>query len=230
MPKRRTTWLYWKRGRAYGDFRDLGGRKEALKAPNEKLATTDPDVANKLVADRVARLTEKRRNLGLGIKEERKPAPTLGLYASRHLVLKKKDKECSNTWLAESERHLKLACQYFGEGRALDSIDPEALTAWVNHLRKQPSRRGGKLTDSTIRKMLNTLSNLYARAVSEQKATGVVSNPVAAMFSKPTPQPTEAAYLAPAEARFSWKRPGRTGPMPNRALSLRCTPSSALSC
>ncbi len=36
--------------------------------------------------------------------------------------------------------------------------------------------------------------------MSEQRTTGVTTNPVAAMFSKPTPRTTEAPYLEPEEA------------------------------
>ena len=48
--------------------------------------------------------------------------------------------------------------------------------------------------------MLNTLSNLFARAISERKTTGITRNPVADMFTKPTPKVIEAPYLEPGEA------------------------------
>ena len=205
MPKRRTTRVYWKGGRAYGDFRDLGGRLEALIPPEERVggkrgrATTDPDVAAKLAANRVKELTEKRKNVALGI-EEKKPAPALGVYAARHLILKKKKGEATDAWLSAMERHFKEACAFFGEERPLDRIDPEDLTAWVEHLRAKPGRRGQSMAEGTVRKHLNSVSNLYARAVSEKRKTGVATNPVADMFEKPTAETPEARYLAPEEA------------------------------
>ena len=49
--------IYWRSGKAYGDFRDfadVGGRREALKPAGMRVPTTDPDVAAKLSTDRVA--------------------------------------------------------------------------------------------------------------------------------------------------------------------------------
>ena len=68
MARRRKQKVYWRnRGgtpRAYADFRDytdVGGRQEALIPPAATLATTDPDVARKLVAARLEQLEERRR-------------------------------------------------------------------------------------------------------------------------------------------------------------------------
>ena len=67
MARRKTTRLYWReRGgerRAYADlraFRDVGGGQEALIAPGESSATTDPDIAERLLTDRVAELEPAR--------------------------------------------------------------------------------------------------------------------------------------------------------------------------
>lgn len=201
MPKKRTTRIYWKGGRAYGDFRDMGGGQEALVPPEERLpgkrgkATDDADVAAKLCADRVTELTEKRRNRGLGIVEK-EPAPGLKAYAAYHLIQKKRDGECTDTWIASSQHHIARACAFFGDDRPLDSIQPEHLTAWVNELRKLPGRKGRRLSETTARKGLNTLSNMFARAVSED---AVSANPVAQMYSKPTEPKHEADYLPPEE-------------------------------
>ena len=75
MPKKREGRIYWRaRGgarRAYGDFRDLGGRLEALRPTGEKLATTDPDVAAELVTARVRELEARRRSrVILGVEKE----------------------------------------------------------------------------------------------------------------------------------------------------------------
>ena len=213
MPRKKSTRVRWRLGgkwvpelcesaTAWGDFRDfadVGGKQEALRPEGSKQATDDQNVAAKLASDRVAQLKAKRDRRGLGI-EEKEPAPQLSHYAEYHLLQKKRDRECTDTWIAASEHHLERACAYFGEDRPLDRIDPEDLTAWVNHLRKQPGRRGRMLTETTIRKMLNSLSNLYARTVSEKRTTGVTANPVAEMFSKPTPDHEKARHLQPEDA------------------------------
>jgi hypothetical protein len=59
-PRKRRSRIYWRlRGgarRAYGDFRDysaVGGKREALIASGEKVATADPDTAHAIAAARV---------------------------------------------------------------------------------------------------------------------------------------------------------------------------------
>ena len=71
------------------------------------------------------------------------------------------------------------------------------MTRYVDYLRRLDNGRGGRLGDTSMRKYLNSLSNLYKRAVSEEL---VDANPVANMFSKPTADKVEAEYLEPEEA------------------------------
>ena len=69
MPKKRATRLYWKRDRAYADFRDyasVGGRLEPLIPAGQHFATKDPDVAAILIASRLKELDALRRGLGIG--------------------------------------------------------------------------------------------------------------------------------------------------------------------
>ncbi len=87
MGRRKRSRIYLKRGRAYGDFRDLGGRQEALIPIGEARATTDPDIANKLVSRRAEELETQRRNRALlGVERD---AP-LARFAQDHLVAKAK--------------------------------------------------------------------------------------------------------------------------------------------
>ena len=86
MPKKRTTRVFWRdRGghrRAYVDLRDLGGGREALVLPGESTATTDPDIAAELAAQRVREFeAQRRRTVITGI------ANTAGLraYAVHHI-------------------------------------------------------------------------------------------------------------------------------------------------
>ena len=86
MAKRRKGRIYVKCGRYYGDFRDLGGKLEALIPQGEKRATQDHDIANDLATKRVKVLEAKRRGIGLiGIGE----VDGLGKYAEYHLRRKK---------------------------------------------------------------------------------------------------------------------------------------------
>jgi len=185
--------------RAYGDFRDfadVGGGREALKLPSSENATTDPDIAAQLAADRVKELEGRRRNkVLLGVERE----ATLKAFAAHHLVAKAKAGRTSRRWLEATERLLREALDHFGEDRLLAAVRVEDVRAWAEQLGSRKGRGGDRLSPGTIRHRLNVLSNLYRRAASE----GYVPpgyNPVAALMEKPTPTREEARWLEVHEA------------------------------
>src|SRR5712692_6562247 len=98
MPK-----IYWRdRGgtrRAYADLReyaDVGGKREALVAPEEKLATSDPATAQELLARRIKELDGLRRGRVLhGLAGQ----ATLEAFASVHLEAKAKSAKVTDAWL-----------------------------------------------------------------------------------------------------------------------------------
>ncbi len=194
--------IYWRSQssarRAYGDFRDYAdveGGREALIASGEARATTDPDVAQKLVADRLKELESRRRNRALlGLE---KPA-RLGEFAEYHLREKAKSGKVTERWLAQSQYQLQIALDFLGD-RDLTSIRVSDVHRFANHLRQLRNGRGGKLGAATVKLYLNSLSNLYARAASE----GCVLpgyNPVSAMVDKPVAPRREARWLEIHEA------------------------------
>lgn len=163
-------------------------------APGEKAATTDPDVAAELAQRRIKELEEQRRKRTiLGIERQ----STLKKYAAQHLRTKARDREATARWLQMSEKHLRAAVDYFGADTDLAALSPEDFTGWVEHLRRQDNGRGSLLSDSTVRKYLNSVSNLYRRAVSDRYVT---ENPVTDMYSKPREVRREAPFLTPPEA------------------------------
>jgi len=201
MPRKRESRTYWReRGgerRAWADFRDfadVGGRREALVPPDGTMATTDPDVAAELLARRLRELEELRtrqdRNRTLlGIERE----AMLGPFAERHLVEKRKAGAVTSRWLKVAQLHLERAVEYFGTGRTLHTLRVSEVRGYVEHLRGLKTKRG-TMSDSTIRKHLNSLSNLYRRA----QAEGVVTpgyNPVSALMDKPRETRREARWL-----------------------------------
>lgn len=202
--------IYWREQgsarRAYADFRDMGGGREALIPAGEHRATTDRVVAEKLVADRLRVLQEAKRGRALtGVRNQ----VTLGTFVTQHLVQKAKSGKFSESWLADSERMLRTAVQFFGDTRDLATIGVEHVQQWVNHLARQPSRRrvvaaDGSVTTGTlgggaIRHHLNVLSNVYRRAQSEScVAPGY--NPCAALMDKPSGRREEARWLEVHEA------------------------------
>ena len=200
MPRKRESRVYWRKQggerRAYGDFRDLGGGQEALRPAGAKRATTDPDVAAELAAQRVKELEARRRDRHiLGIEKE----ATLEAFASHHLLAKAKAGNTSRRWLEQSERLLGEAMAHFGKDRILTSISVEDVRGWSEALSELPGRAGELVSPGTVRHRLNVLSSLYRRAASE----GYVPpgfNPVGAMLDKPTPRREEARWLEVHEA------------------------------
>lgn len=200
MARTREDRIYKKGRRCYADLRDysaVGGGQEALKPPRSRMATTDADEAAQLLAQRLEalqELEERRRGKALiGIHRQ----STLAAYADRHLRLKKENGEAVDSWLTQAQRHLEVAAGFFGPDVDVAAITPDDLGRYVDHLRGLDNGRGGTLSDTSVRKYLNSLSNMYKRALSEGY---VKMNPVQAMHSKPTENTPETAYLEPHEA------------------------------
>lgn len=181
--------------RYYADFRDVGGKREALIVAGERRATTDPTIAEKLAADRLTELVTARRDRAFGKQE----ATTLATFAAHHLVQKAKSGKYSETWLSTSERMLRVAATFFGADRELMTIDVVDVQRYANHLTSVKNGRGGTLNPGTIRHHLNVLSNLYDRAQSESRVD-LGYNPVARMTDKPEGNPDEAHWLEVHEA------------------------------
>lgn len=201
MPRKRKNGRKYLKGvRWYGDFRDLGGKLEALidREHGERLATTDPDVADKLVTQRVKDLEKIKRGIGL-IGRGREEA--LGPFAQHHLERKRKDGEATDWTLGGVQRCLERAVEFFGTGRPLTAITVDDMNGWIDWLRERYRGRGGNATLSggALRHHLNALSNLYRRAASEGKVEPGF-NPVAAMLHKPKGRPREADWLQVHEA------------------------------
>lgn len=157
------------------------------------MATTNLDVANKLATERVERFEEEKRGkaiLGTG---------RVGLksFAAKHLRQKARDGEGVPVWLTQVQLHLEEAVAFFGADTDLAILEPKDMDRYVSHLRRKNNGRGGVLSDTSVRKYLNSASNLFKRAVSQGYAD---KNPVVDMYRKPTETKTEAPYLEPEEA------------------------------
>lgn len=220
MPRRtgRVHWKYWNRmerrkvtrkrypaqaaargwiPRAYGDFRDfrdVGGGLEALIPPSERRATTDHQIAEKLALDRLRELQDAKRNRVIrGISRTAR----LGEFAAEHLEAKARTEDVTWSWLDQAERHLRTAVDFFGDDRELTTIRPPDVRAYVQQLKRLPDGRGGTLSNGTVRHYLNSLSNMFRRAVAEEVVT---HNPVAALVYKPAARRREARWLEVDEA------------------------------
>ena len=192
--------IYWRNGKAYGDFRkyaDVGGKREALKQEGMSVPTTDSDTALAVYLRRVRELKMRRKDKGLfgETVEER----GLAEYAAHHLEEKARSGRVTEDHLAISEHYLRRAVEFFRGGRPLSGISTSNVQEFVGHLQTMENGRGGTLSGGSIRKHLSSLSNLYRRAASE----GYVPpgyNPIAALLDKPTADHHEAAWLEVHEA------------------------------
>lgn len=182
--------------RHYADFRDVGGRREALKPAGETQATTDPEIALQLAKDRLEQLQDSRaRRHYLGLTE----TPELEDYASRYLVQRAREGRLAESTMANLEHYLTVAVEHFGKRTDLNAIRPPDVKRWIKKLRKRPNGNGGTLSGGTIRKYLNALSSLYRYADSD----GLVPsgyNPISSLVNKPTADRQEARWLEVPEA------------------------------
>lgn len=180
--------------RFYADFRDysdVGGGREALRPVGTARATTDEHLAQTLLAQRLTALEAMRVR---GHRNEPVHRVMLSAFAEYHLQLKRSSALFTEQWLDAAEGHLNTAREFFCQGssrstaatddRALDTITVRDVQAFVHWLADRPNGRGGRLSTSSQRKCLNSLSNLFRRAISEG-AIAPGRNPVAALLEKP---------------------------------------------
>lgn len=194
--KRKGPRIYWRNGRAYGDFRayeDVGGGREALSEPGQTWGTDDAEIAEALFSARLAELEKKRRGRA-GVRTERHIG--LARLARDHLVKKSLAGKTSESHMADLEQRLQMAVEFFGAERDPRTIEPDDVRSWSDELAK-----GGKRKPGTVRHYLNALSGLYRRA-KEGLYVEPGYNPVAALVEKPSGWTgrAEAAFFEVAEA------------------------------
>lgn len=210
VPNRDRDRLYWRvRGgiaRAYGDFRDyadVGGRREALKAPGYTQATADHDVALALLAARLRDLDGRRRGLILHGEQKRS---TLYDVAALDLRTKVEAGRLTPSYAGTREAQLRVLFRILGgtddpECRRKDprSVSVADIRMLVSTMRLMRTSRGGKYAEPTILTHLHALSGVFKRAGSE----GYVEpgfNPVMALQEKPRRNRTEARWLEVPDA------------------------------
>src|SRR2546422_4518815 len=146
--------IYWReRGgtrRAYADLRnyaDVGGGREAIVAPGEKLATADETTAQVLLARRLEQLDGSRR--GRALHGETRQV-TLAEFARTHLVAKAESQKFTEHWLEVTEKCLGPAAAFFGADRELSSITVADVRRWSIQLLATPNGRNGKMSGSSV--------------------------------------------------------------------------------
>jgi hypothetical protein len=198
--------------RAYADFREFadvllpeeGAGRMPLVPDDSNVATDDPEIASLLFSRKLEELRERKRTK---VATGRWKRIGLGRFAERHLEEKAKAGKVEARWLKSVQRHLEEAVVFFGTDRDISTITASDIACYVEHLARLGNGRGQKLTTASQRKYLNSLSNLYRRAISEGHVQPVY-NPVAALLDKPTAVEREAEWLEVHDA--SWPPAGFT--------------------
>ncbi|CAN5780431.1 hypothetical protein BH20GEM1_BH20GEM1_17300 [soil metagenome] len=220
-PRKQRSRVFWKNGRAYVDLRDLGGGREALiPLGGKRLATTDPDVAAKLAADRVTELTQARREGALlGLKKRER----LGDYAAQHLVEKAATALADET-IAAKELNPAPGDRVLRRG-SLPRHDRrrrhQALRRDARHAPERPRRHAGRgvgVTRSTT-----------SRPCSARPSPTSTSEWVRTLSSRGTTSPkrsgTRRGGWSRTTWRGSWKRPACGTPGATTLRRGSCTPS-----
>ena len=205
MPKR-TTRIYARSRngttRFYLDLRSLGGTQEALVAPGDFSATTDPDIAADLAAKRIKAFRKEKLRGSLEREESKRREVIDGLkgrwglkaYCVHHLTQKTRSGKVTEQWVENLQRNLECAANFFGENRDVASIGVADVEEYVAHLQALPNGRGGTLSAGSVRHYLNALSGLYTRAKAERVVPPEYS-PVAALMDKPVAPKGEPKWL-----------------------------------
>lgn len=226
MPRKRIERFYARNRngttRFYGDFRDYhvqGGGQEPLIAPGERFATTDAGMAKLLAESRLTEL-QRLRDSGICINPV-EDLTRLGSYIKHHL--RKKKGHVTERWLEQQcALHLEVAQDFFGAETRLADISSLRVSAFAEYLALLGSGRKGDggtekpLSGPTRRKYLNSLSNLFRRAISEG-IRPMGTNPVASLMDKPSTsdqdyrpewmEVADAALLLYAATIYRRKRP-----------------------
>jgi integrase len=210
-PRRRKGRIYWRGGRAWGDFRDYadaGGRLEPLVPEGQKFATKDADVAQLLATTRLKELEQLRRDRGLHGRRQR---ATLADFAAHHLVEKKRAGKVTDAWLELAQTFLQRAVDFLGADRELETIRVSDVRAWTTHLSQVKGHGDRTLSTGTVRHHLNALSNLFRRA-QEAEVVPPGFNPVAALMEKPAGRRLEARWLEVPDAALFLEAAGTLSP------------------
>lgn len=192
--------IYWRNDRAYGDFRaysDVGGGREALAPRGQSWGTTDQELAERLFAERLEELKDRRAGRVGGTK-------SIGLkkLAAKHLRMKKAagGRGTSDRHMVDLEHRLGVAVDHFGAERDPEDITTADVREWLDTLAKRPNGRGGTLSSTTVRNYMWALSGLFGRA-QEQGYVPPAYNPVNLLQEKPeATTATEARFFEVPEA------------------------------
>lgn len=181
--------------RFYGNFRRYGGPSLlALKAEGEGRATTDEDVAREIHQRYVKYYLDDKRRIHLGLSRFIK----LGDAVETYLVARARKRDGAKGVTLEKYAldFQNRIIAYFGVNTPLAKIQERQVAAYVASRRRQISRKGGTVSDGSIRRELSVLSSLFEFAIRQQ---WLLENPVHRHGFPPKGDPNPT-FLEPSEA------------------------------
>jgi integrase len=157
-----------KDNRLYADLRDLGGGREAMIPRGESFATKDWDVAAKLVAKRVLELEGQQRSKHLLGVDRR---ASIGEFASEWLKYKA-GTDCRAKTLARYDLAFVHLFHVVDPATRMDLFAVKDAMKALADLRTVKSRKGGRLSGTSIKQVLVAMQQVYDHASTQ----GVVPN------------------------------------------------------
>jgi integrase len=140
-----------------------GGKPQSVTLPTRDLA----EAAAALAKSRSHHITDTEvYQVVLGLTPDSTPqCPTLAEWRDDYLTQRRKELDVQSDTVAGYAKVIDLRIlPYLGHYR-LDQINGDLRREWLDWLAKQPSRRGGTLSDGTIRIAHGVLHNLLDAAV-----------------------------------------------------------------
>lgn len=174
----------------FRDFKDCGGKLQAMIPNGAVGATGDYRVAHELAQQRLGELNAVRSVRPSAVDGIR----TLYAFTVHHLERQASHGKAETQRLASAQLHLTRAVTFFGPNTDLSTIDVAACTRYRDHLRAMPNGRGDVLATQTVQHHMNSLSVLFARAMAEQ-VIPPGENPVGLIFDKLTSDAEETVWL-----------------------------------
>jgi len=213
--------------RAYADLRSLGGGQPALIPPGEKRATTDPEIAEQLLHQLLAKYKKRKEKK---VQAAIDPGPDLAEFAIHHLEEQAASDDYDTEWLTDSEAYLALAVDYFTRWqhasvrhpeplprrRGLASIDIPDVRAFSEWLNAMPDQRGCQRPTASRRRILNALKELFDRAIFEGSLPAR-SNPVVVPIQE----------LRASSREFGWLSVGELALLLESARTIGCEAQAA---
>lgn len=197
--------MYQKRGRWYGNFRDLGGACVALKIPGERLATTHKNVARDLFYQQVEQLSAARKSMGRANPgTEHGPnaiplsealarfAASESTYVGSHAA---RDNRRAALIIGRASSKARDAAFDFAKSDigAVEPIHVEAFVRWLRAEARQ-EKNGEPYHPTTQRRLIDFLRRTCAWAV---RQGWILYDPTARLDTKRLP-----ARVAPSETKF----------------------------